>query len=176
MLKTTLAGSGWSSSAMGRKLREVANDQHASCFFFKFYIFYIFKYILWKLREVASDSHASLLPKATVDPQTEVDQGCLSCTQVTIGTLSESLNRLDTIQLLKGPSFKHMNALHQDRMLGIVFMVQKRQIWPKNEKKRVLTKCTSVLREVPPRPSRSASASFEMCRRVLRDGHCGRFC
>ena len=39
--------------------------------------------------------------------------------------------------------------LHLERLSGIVFMVQRRQIWPKNEK-RVLP------------------ASFEKCRRVLR--------
>ena len=47
--------------------------------------------------------------------------------------------------------------LHLDRMLGIFFMVQRRQIWPKNEeKKRVLTKFTP--------------ASFEECP-CGADGH-----
>ena len=48
--------------------------------------------------------------------------------------------------------------LHLDRMLGIVFMVQRGKIWPKNEKMCFYKMYQSVLREVPLRPSRCAAA------------------
>ena len=48
--------------------------------------------------------------------------------------------------------------LHLDRMLGIVFMVQIGQIWPKSEKM-CFDKMYQCPSRVPPHPSRSASAS-----------------
>ena len=46
--------------------------------------------------------------------------------------------------------------LHLDRMLGIVFMVQRGQIWPKNTK--------TCFDKMYPVPLRSAARSFEKCR------------
>ena len=99
---------------MGRELREVASNPHSSLYLSKLenYMYDLKKKIFVKnekLREVASNPHSSLLPKATVDPQTEVDQGCLLCTQVTIRpspfllcasvNLTAKLARLDTMRL-----------------------------------------------------------------------------
>ena len=49
--------------------------------------------------------------------------------------------------------------LHLGRMLGIVFMVQRGQIWPKNTK--------TCFDKMYPVPLRSAAGSFEKCRRFL---------
>ena len=64
--------------------------------------------------------------------------------------------------------------LHLGRMLGVVFMVQRGQIWPKNTKTcfdkmyrvpfrsatRSFEKCHPFLSEVPPVPFRSATCPF----------------
>ena len=72
------------------------------------------------------------------------------------------------IQFLKGPSIKCMNVFQIScyTQIGcwVSFSWFREVKFGQKTQKRVLTKCTPFLSEVPPVPFRSAARSFEKCR------------